>query len=96
MEPVNVLDNFMKYSINSWTKEWPTKENAGQWFFIKSNGKTFVKEIRVDKDNGSIYICEQCYDGMEKTSYGNPLAYYGKMDIEFCGPIQMPPDFRKS
>ena len=86
----------MNCSINHWTDDWPTKENAGQWFFIKSNGKTFVKEIRVDKDNGSIYMCEPCHDGMEKTSYGNQLAYYVKGYLEFCGPIQMPPDFRKS
>lgn len=81
------------FSINSWTKEWPTKENGGQWFFVRAFGKTEPIEIRVDENSGQIYLSPTCHSGIEKSSFGTLLALYPKGTIEFCGPIQMPPDY---
>jgi hypothetical protein len=80
------------FSINSWTKEWPTLRNVGQWFWVRAFGKTFPKEIRCD-GRGTIYLADVCYEGVEKKSYGIMLKLYGEGSIEFCGPMQMPPDY---
>ena len=83
------------YQLNQWSKEWPTKENANEWLFVRHirSGFIYMMEVRVD-DCGELYLSKECNDGITKTSYGNALSMYQNHPIEFCGPIQMPPNYR--
>lgn len=86
------------FSIKNWTKELPTKSDVGKWFFIKNKiGNIYIRQIRFQEeigDIGGIYVCPECHDGITKTSYGIHLSFYKENSIEFCGPIQMPPDYK--
>jgi hypothetical protein len=84
-----------KFSIYKWSDEWPTTENKGDWFFMLAFGKLTTVEITVH-ENGEIYLSEPCNNGgFLKQSFGTMLRLYRPGTIQFCGPIQMPPDYKK-
>lgn len=83
-----------------WTSEFPTAEDNGKWFFVKhENGKhknIYIREVRVENSNrGKPYLCQECEQGITKQTYGTCLDLYSKQHTQFCGPIQMPPNYRE-
>lgn len=90
-----------------WTKERPKREDAGKWYFVRNaighihfrqirlqtKGQTTVQQRAAGEDK-DIYLCPETHDGITKTSYGTRLDWYPEGTIEFCGPIEMPPDYR--
>jgi len=88
---------------NQWTKTFPTAADDGKWFFLKQDTDSefphvqFV-EVRLDKKNGKLYLCECCNQGLEAQSYGIMLSLYEihnkrYNNTSFCGPVPMPHDF---
>ena len=84
------------YKLNRWSKEFPTKENVGEWLFMKrpADNAIFMVEVRYDDRMKELFLSRECHDGITKTSYGTALSCYTRADYEFCGPIQMPPNYR--
>jgi len=84
-------------TIDRWTHEQPTASDNGKWFFQRTDYDGIVKvnpvEVRVD-EKGEIFLCRVSNNvGMVKTSYGDMLKLHRKENIQFCGPIQMFPDY---
>jgi|SRR5579862_5874022 len=91
-----------------WTDTRPTKENDGQWFFMrnKTTQYLYMRQVRTqtkvsasvkDRAEGTdkdVYLCDVCHEGMTFTAYGTPLNWYSPGSIEFCGPIEMPPGYK--
>jgi len=88
-----------------WTTERPKKEDAGKWYFVRNAvGHIHFRQVRVQTklsttpqqraqgDDKDIYLSPESHDGITKTAYGTRLDFY--TNIEFCGPIEMPPDYR--
>ncbi len=86
----------MKYSIDKWSLEFPTAENKGQWFFVKTlaTDRITFKEVRVNIE-GRLFLSGECNSGIQETSYGTDLLLFKKDSIAFSGPIQTPPGFRE-
>lgn len=86
-----------------WRSEFPTAEDDEKWFFVKFDDERFpdskriwFAEIRKAKD-GELYLAKECNDrGIIQRSYGQRLKLYSKKHTQFCGPIQMPPNYRES
>ncbi len=80
-----------------WSNEFPTREDDGRWFFVKvENGAyTSIRIVEVRCDEHGIYLAGECNDrGIVQRSYGTRLDMYNKNCTQFCGAINMPPNYR--
>ena len=82
-----------------WTKEIHTRANINQWFFVRfkpsDGGEEHIHIKEVISSNGELRLSSECNSGIQKQSFGNPIGDYSKGKHEFCGPIQMPPDWKE-
>lgn len=90
-----------KFSLDTWTHEFPTEENVGQWFIKKHDDGKYppvYKIVEVCLHMGfsyGLHLCEPCNSGIQKTSMGMRLEMFNPEYTSFCGPIEMPADFAK-
>ena len=73
---------------SEWSSFPPTKENDGQWFFVKVGEIIKFKKVRVGVHN-RIYLCPESDFGMNKDTLGIPLDFYAP-GIKFIGPVSVP------
>ena len=77
----------------NWTKTKPTIADVNEWFYVRmGDGTIFFKEVTFMHD--MLYLAGECNSGLQKVSYGNMLSMYND-NTEFCGPIPLPPDWKK-
>jgi hypothetical protein len=90
-----------------WTTEQPTAADDGKWYFVRNViGQVKIRQIRASTKvsanaamraagtDKELYLCPETHDGITKTSYGTRLDFFVKEQLEFCGPIEMPPDYK--
>lgn len=78
-----------------WSLKFPTKEDAGKWFFVKQDFRDGnppiikFKKLRLGKDE-ELYLCPESDYGMAVDTIGINLSSYRPQFTQFMGPIWTP------
>lgn len=97
----------MKYALDNWSSTPPDHENVGQWLYCKVDPNMGLKHMRmfpveVCLREGEIWLADIAHplgSDMMISALGNSLGMWGEAirlgQVSFCGPIPMPPGYRK-
>ena len=87
------------YSLDTWSSEFPTEENIGQWLYVKHHDteEGFPPAVRLREvrkgSKGELYLAPESSTGMQRFGGGMELSLYSRRFTQFSGPVPLPPGF---